>query len=155
MDIIKFHNFSRKNEMKEQSISRIIMYHIDKIPSQTFAFPTNREKIRPMIGGRGKLSRGEHSFRGIDAKAKRKELVNFPSFLLPLLRMKRNPIRCLRPIMPDHNCVATTFLLPTIRNVGGGLSSCSEIETELLFPRCFRRRLPFWKLELDLKQSLS
>lgn len=49
--------------------------------------------------------------------------MSFLSFLLPLLRMERNPIRRLRPIMPDHNCVATTFLLPTIRNVGGGLSS--------------------------------
>lgn len=55
MDIIKFHNFYReKNETKEQSISRIIMYHIDKIPNWTFAFPTNRGKIRPMIDGRGK-----------------------------------------------------------------------------------------------------
>jgi len=82
----------------------------------------------------GKGERGEASF-----------------FLFSLLRTKRNPIRCLRPIMPDHNCVATTFLLPTIRSAGGRLSSQTEIETELLFPRCFRRQLPSWMLELDLK----
>jgi len=41
------------------------------------------------------------------------------------------------------------FLLPAIHNVDGRLSSQTEIETELLFPRCFRRRLQSWMLELD------
>ena len=52
-------------------------------------------------------------------------------------------IRCSRSIMPDHNCVAITFLLSSVHSWAASFHPGSARQNKLLFPRCFRRRLLF------------